>query len=131
MEKCRYNFVQNIPESVRSTVQNFWLLLSKELESPTCRDSFVVLDVSSTFEAPVDVDIFWTVTSLPEIYFVFSSSLDLASFIVKEVSTVEASVNVDIGVDVNIDVNIDADIVDNAEVKAAVFNLCIDLHSFI
>ena len=66
--------------------------------------------------ASVDVDIFCTTTSLPEIYLVLSS-LDLASSILEDVS----SVDVDIVIDVNC-----ADIVDKAEV--IVVNLCVALH---
>ena len=65
-------------------------------------------------------------TSLPEIYLVLSC-LDLVSFVVVDVSEVEAVVHIDIGVVVVvIDVNC-ADIVDN---KAAVSDRCIALHSF-
>ena len=57
------------------------------------------------------------------------SCLDLVSFVVVDVSEVEALVDVDIGVVVIIDANC-ADIADNAEVKTAVSDRCIALHSF-
>ena len=63
-------------------------------------------------------------TSLPEIYLVLSC-LDLVSFVVIDVSELEALVDVDIGV--GVDANC-ADIVDN---KDAVSDRCIALHSFI
>ena len=65
-------------------------------------------------------------TSLPEIYLVLSC-LDLVSFVVVDVSEVEALVDVDIGVVVVI---IDANWADIVDSKAAVSDRCIALHSF-
>ena len=88
-----------------------------DVDWPTLLSFFFVVDVFTVGDS-VDVDIFCTTTSLPEIYLVLSS-LDLASSILEDVS----SVDVGIVIDVNC-----ADIVDNADI--VVVNLCAALHSF-